>query len=145
MLVTREDKCLVGRQPTFPKGMYSALAGFVEPGENLEEAGYRVITAKNGLEAVDVVARGDVQVDLALLDVVMPKLDGPKTLSRLRAQHPQLPAVFTSGYSEAPAGEHERIAVVAKPYEPDELLRAVRRALETTDEIRGAIVEDRVS
>ncbi|MFL1877164.1 NAD(+) diphosphatase, partial [Hansschlegelia beijingensis] len=38
MLVTRRDRCLLGRQPRFPAGMWSCLAGFVEPGETLEEA-----------------------------------------------------------------------------------------------------------
>jgi NAD+ diphosphatase len=37
MLVTRGDRCLLARQPAFPSGMYSALAGFVEPGETIEE------------------------------------------------------------------------------------------------------------
>ncbi len=38
MLVTRGERCLLGRQPRFPAGMWSCLAGFVEPGETLEEA-----------------------------------------------------------------------------------------------------------
>ena len=38
MLATHGDKALLGRQKVFPKGMYSALAGFVEPGESIEEA-----------------------------------------------------------------------------------------------------------
>jgi PAS domain S-box-containing protein len=96
----------------------------------LEEAGYAVLTASNGQEAVQLLEDPNMLVDLVLLDMVMPKLDGPKTLTRLRATRPHLPAVFTSGYSEAPQGAHERVPVVAKPYEPDELLQAVRRALD---------------
>ncbi|KLK94375.1 NUDIX hydrolase [Microvirga vignae] len=38
MLVTREDKCLLGRQPRFAEKMYSCLAGFLEPGETIEDA-----------------------------------------------------------------------------------------------------------
>lgn len=38
MLVTRGDRCLLGRQPRFPPGMYSCLAGFLEPGETVEDA-----------------------------------------------------------------------------------------------------------
>ncbi|MBD2745258.1 NAD(+) diphosphatase [Microvirga sp. BT688] len=38
MLVTRGDKCLMGRQPRFPEKMYSCLAGFLEPGETIEDA-----------------------------------------------------------------------------------------------------------
>ena len=38
MLAVKGEKCLVGRQAAWPKGMYSALAGFLEPGESIEEA-----------------------------------------------------------------------------------------------------------
>lgn len=38
MLVTRGDRCLLGRQPRFPEKMYSCLAGFLEPGETVEDA-----------------------------------------------------------------------------------------------------------
>jgi NAD+ diphosphatase len=38
MLVSREDECLLGRQKSWNEGVYSTLAGFVEPGESLEEA-----------------------------------------------------------------------------------------------------------
>jgi NAD+ diphosphatase len=43
MLAVDGDACLLGRQPRFPKGMYSALAGFVEPGETIEAAVRREI------------------------------------------------------------------------------------------------------
>ena len=43
MLAVDGDRCLLGRQARFPKGMYSALAGFVEPGETIEEAVRREI------------------------------------------------------------------------------------------------------
>lgn len=54
MLVTRGDKCLMGRQPTFPPGMYSALAGFMEPGETIEEAVRREVMEEAGLAVRDV-------------------------------------------------------------------------------------------
>jgi NAD+ diphosphatase len=38
VLVSREDRCLLGRQPSWPEGRYSTIAGFVEPGESLEDA-----------------------------------------------------------------------------------------------------------
>ncbi|MBX3248185.1 MAG: NAD(+) diphosphatase [Myxococcales bacterium] len=50
VLVTRGDECLIARQPGFPKGMYSALAGFVEPGESLEECVRRETREEVGLE-----------------------------------------------------------------------------------------------
>ncbi len=51
MLVEHEDKLLLGRQPRFPPRMYSALAGFVEPGETIEEAVAREIWEEAGVRA----------------------------------------------------------------------------------------------
>jgi NAD+ diphosphatase len=49
MLAVDGDDCLLGRQPRFPKGMYSALAGFVEPGETIEAAVRREIREEAGI------------------------------------------------------------------------------------------------
>ncbi len=54
MLVRDGDRCLLGRQAVWPKGMYSALAGFVEPGESLEEAVAREVKEETGVEVADV-------------------------------------------------------------------------------------------
>ena len=58
MLAIDGDHCLLGRQPRFPKGMYSALAGFLEPGETIEEAVRREIKEEAGIDCgrVDFVA-----------------------------------------------------------------------------------------
>ena len=50
MLVTDGDRVLLGRQPVWPEGFYSALAGFVEPGESLEEAVAREVREESGVE-----------------------------------------------------------------------------------------------
>jgi NAD+ diphosphatase len=54
MLPTCGDRCLLGRQAAWPKGMWSALAGFVEPGESLEEACARELKEEAGLETLSV-------------------------------------------------------------------------------------------
>ena len=54
MLPTFGDKCLLGRQSVWPKHMYSALAGFLEPGESIEEACAREVMEEAGLTAVSV-------------------------------------------------------------------------------------------
>ena len=54
MLVEHEDRLLLGRQPRFPPKMYSALAGFVEPGETIEEAVAREIYEEAGVRVRDV-------------------------------------------------------------------------------------------
>jgi NAD+ diphosphatase len=50
MIVTDGDRLLLGRQPSWPTGRYSALAGFVEPGEGLEEAVVREVREEAGVE-----------------------------------------------------------------------------------------------
>ena len=54
MLVTDGDRCLLGRQPKWPPGMYSTLAGFVEPGESLEDAVIREVREEAGIVAANV-------------------------------------------------------------------------------------------
>jgi NAD+ diphosphatase len=52
------DRCLLGRQPAWPRGRYSTLAGFVEPGESLEQTVRREIEEESGVVVDDVVYRG---------------------------------------------------------------------------------------
>jgi NAD+ diphosphatase len=54
MLPIFEGRCLLGRQAAWPKGMYSALAGFLEPGESIEEACAREVKEEAGLTATQV-------------------------------------------------------------------------------------------
>ncbi len=54
MLALHEDKCLLGRQAKWPQGFYSALAGFVEPGETIEEAVARELMEEAGIKIGDV-------------------------------------------------------------------------------------------
>lgn len=49
MLVTDGERCLLGRQPQFAPGMYSALAGFIEPGETIEDAVRREVMEEAGV------------------------------------------------------------------------------------------------
>lgn len=53
-LVTDGERCLVARQPQFPEGMYSALAGFCDMGETLEDAVRREVAEEVGLEVADI-------------------------------------------------------------------------------------------
>lgn len=54
MLAVHGDRCMVGRQEIWPKGMFSALAGFLEPGESIEEACARELKEEAGLKTVSV-------------------------------------------------------------------------------------------
>lgn len=100
----------------------------------LERAGYRVLTAVDGEDAVEVF-RKEPSIDLLLLDVIMPRLGGHEALDRIRGIRPGVPVVFSSGYSENAIHTnfvlHQGLMLVKKPYTTSELLRAVRKALET--------------
>jgi len=54
VLVTRGERCLLGRQAAWPAGRYSIIAGFVEPGENLETAVAREVSEETGIEVDEV-------------------------------------------------------------------------------------------
>jgi NAD+ diphosphatase len=59
MLVTDGDRALLGRQPSWPEGRFSTLAGFVDPGESLEEAVVREVMEEVGVEVTDVTYYGN--------------------------------------------------------------------------------------
>ncbi len=98
----------------------------------LERAGYRVLAASNGHEAVKLLKAHQSSVDLAILDVVMPELSGPETYTRLLELRPGLPVLFSSGYTDGARFER-RVPpdqkLLAKPYRSEDLLHQVRVAL----------------
>jgi PAS domain S-box-containing protein len=101
----------------------------------LESAGYTVLQASDGKEALDVFEKHTAEIDLCLLDVVMPKMGGKAVYDVLRQQHPHLPFLFSSGYSMDAIHTgfvlKEGIELIQKPYAPEALLRRVRHVLDT--------------
>ena len=97
----------------------------------LKRHGYRVLEAATPDEALAIVAE-DPPIDLVLTDVVMPGLSGPDLLALVRARQP-VRGLLMTGYTEklSPTGDGSA-DVLEKPFESNELLRLVRRALETT-------------
>ncbi len=100
----------------------------------LEKAGYTVLEASNGEEAVEVFRAHSGEIDLALFDVVMPKMSGPAAYDALRTMGPQLRVLFSSGYSAnsdlTRFSLDEGVELIQKPYEPKALLRKVREILD---------------
>ena len=68
----------------------------------LTRAGYDVLQACDGAEALEVYERAGEGIALVITDVVMPRIGGPELATRLRARRPGLKVLFTSGYTEAP-------------------------------------------
>jgi two-component system cell cycle sensor histidine kinase/response regulator CckA len=103
----------------------------------LAGAGYAIIEARDGVEAVELYKQHRARIDLVLMDAVMPRMGGPEALTEIRALAPRQPVIISSGYSEAGGGPIANLAAefLPKPYEPDALLRIVRRTL---DEAREA-------
>jgi CheY-like chemotaxis protein len=98
----------------------------------LRRAGYRVLPAANGEEALAVLRAGPTP-DLILLDMFMPVLDGWHFLERLRQQATQPPVVVTTAasiLSREWAAAHGCAGLLRKPVGTDELLEEVRRCLE---------------
>jgi CheY-like chemotaxis protein len=93
-----------------------------------ERAGYRVLAAANGREAVTLLEQHRDEVRLAVLDVVMPELSGPQAYERLVALRPDLPALFISGYADdtrAATRIPPGVRLLEKPVSADVLLGAV--------------------
>jgi two-component system cell cycle sensor histidine kinase/response regulator CckA len=97
----------------------------------LTRHGYTVITADNGEEALDVLARGD-PIDLLLSDVVMPGMDGPAMVEQARKERPDLKVLFMSGYAEEQLRQSinvDNAHFLPKPFSVQELAEAAKRAL----------------
>jgi CheY-like chemotaxis protein len=101
----------------------------------LRALGYEVAEAADGAAAVDLVTVAPDRFAVALLDVTMPQLDGPGTLTALRKLRPDLPVVVMSGYAaddlEALRAE-PNVRFLAKPFRPPDLARCVRAAVGRT-------------
>jgi two-component system cell cycle sensor histidine kinase/response regulator CckA len=100
----------------------------------LEKLGYIILSANDGIEALEVVKQTTVKIDLVVTDVVMPRLGGRELVTRLQQQQPGIKALFMSGYAEnaiAHQGELQRgLHFIQKPYSPDELARRIREVLD---------------
>ena len=66
----------------------------------LRNKGYKVLEAKSGEEALDLIRGTDEKIDLLITDVVMPRMDGPTLVRQVREIHPEMKVIFISGYAE---------------------------------------------
>ncbi|MDF1563280.1 MAG: response regulator [Deltaproteobacteria bacterium] len=104
----------------------------------LEQAGYQVLAARDGQEAIALLEERGPQVALAVLDVMMPRRTGREVAEWMRARFPEVPVIFTSGYTperirnHLPRGAEQHL--ISKPYKANTLLTAVREALDRNGE-----------
>ena len=100
----------------------------------LKNAGYTVITASDGKEALDIYRRQGKDISLVILDLLLPKMGGAQCLAALFKINPSVKVVIASGYTaetlikDEPASSAE--GFVSKPYDAREMLRIVRKALD---------------
>lgn len=96
----------------------------------LEEQGYTVLAAGNGLDAIAIGERYDGRIDLLLTDVVLPGLSGPELAGRMVALRPGLEVLHMSGYNDSRllsrGAEHANANLLVKPFTPDQLIARVR-------------------
>jgi PAS domain S-box-containing protein len=96
----------------------------------LEARGYKVLLARHGGEALELIHQTDLAIHLLLTDAVMPVLSGPELLRRAIALRPQMKLAIMSGYTDRPAVTG--VPFIGKPFTPSELERRVREILEST-------------
>ncbi len=95
--------------------------------------GYKVLEAHSGVDALDVVAQYDGRIDLVVSDVMMPEMDGPTMLSKLRERLPDVKVIFISGYAEDAfdknLDEGEEFTFLPKPFSLKQLAATVKDVL----------------
>jgi len=100
----------------------------------LEKHGYRVLTAADGLEALDLLKAEGAGIALVLTDMVMPRMGGPQLERAMRERGQTAPVLFTSGYAARTADEQRLreggLPFLAKPWTVADLLRKVREVLD---------------
>jgi two-component system cell cycle sensor histidine kinase/response regulator CckA len=100
----------------------------------LELSGFTVLLAADGAEAV-ALYRERPGIDLVLLDLTMPAMDGEETFRELRRLDPGVRVILTSGYSEQDAADRFAgtglAGFIQKPYRPQDLIETVRAALQS--------------
>jgi two-component system, cell cycle sensor histidine kinase and response regulator CckA len=105
----------------------------------LLQAGYTVLEAANGAEAIELCKHYPATVHLLLSDVIMPQMNGQELAHRLQQARPDIKVLYMSGYTADALGPRALLAadrvLVQKPFKPDSLTRRVRQAIDATSAI----------
>jgi CheY-like chemotaxis protein len=100
----------------------------------LQSLGYSVLTARDGVDAVEVFQRHGGEIDLVLLDVVMPRMGAVECLAALMALDPSVRAVVSTGYVRSYSltkllDSDGVVGFIPKPFQLSRLSRVVSEAL----------------
>ncbi len=99
----------------------------------LEKAGYVVFTASHAIEALHICEENHYGIDLVLTDIGLPHIRGPELLELIRNRHPQMKAVFMSGFGADSLRPEERLRLsgrlIQKPFRKELLIRQIEQAL----------------
>jgi PAS domain S-box-containing protein len=102
----------------------------------LEKMGYKVLLAGSGEKALEVFRKNQSKIDLVILDMVMPGMDGLETFEHLKQIDPQLKAILSSGYSIEDITEeiieNGRTEIIQKPFSLNQINRLIREMLNGT-------------
>ena len=90
----------------------------------LRDKGYRVIEAKDGVEALRAAAHYAGPIPMLLTDLAMPGLNGVELARRIRSQRPETKIAYITAYPHL--SESDRSPILRKPFTPEELLSRVR-------------------
>ncbi len=125
---------------SYPRGSATILLAEDDPETRrmthllLEEFGYRVIEACDGNEAIEKFRSHEGQIDLIILDVIMPGKSGTEACDEIRKTAPDAKVIFMSGYTpdiiRAKGIAEEETDFLSKPVTPDVLLKKVREVIE---------------
>jgi two-component system cell cycle sensor histidine kinase/response regulator CckA len=100
----------------------------------LEKLGYRILVAKSGQEAIERYRENQQEIDLILMDMVMPGMGGEETFDRLRSINPKVRIILSTGFSlEGKAGqllEKGCRGFIQKPFKMNLLSQTIREVLD---------------
>jgi len=128
---------LEGREE-YPRGTETVL--LLEDEESLREVtceeltagGYSVLQAGRGDQVIEMAQQYEGPIHLIISDVVLPDMNGPSAVARVQALHPEVKALFVSGYAEVPIAQkliQESAILLQKPVSRSDLLRKVDEIL----------------
>jgi two-component system, cell cycle sensor histidine kinase and response regulator CckA len=132
-------------QESIPRGSETIL--IVEDGpqirqlawECLTHCGYKVVTAADGLEALEFVERCNERIDLIVTDLVMPRMGGRTLIKRVSSVQPHIRVLYMSGYTNDAIVNHGvldgTVWFIQKPFAFDALARKVREVLDSEESV----------